>query len=314
MSSESIITAPLIKSLALELGFLACGIAKAEALPREAEKLKKWLAQGKHGEMHYMANHFDKRTDPRLLEEGTQSIVSVLYNYYTPEEPVDKTYRISRYAYGQDYHHVVKEKLWTLLKQLQERMPELRGRAFVDSAPVMDKVWAQRAGLGWIGKNSNLINQQYGSFFFIGELLLNVPLAYDVPVADRCGNCTRCLDACPTNALSPYQVDARKCISYQTIERKGELCSDDTPGFTNWIFGCDICQQVCPWNGKALPHNEPLFKPHPDLLNLSANDWEGMSIEQFREWFRKSAVKRTKYQGLTRNIFYVKYRQDPEAD
>jgi len=293
------------KSLAYELGFLACGISEATQLTDEAEKLELWLDQDQHGEMDYMANHFEKRTDPRKLVEGTRTVVSLLYNYYTDEEPQNETYKISRYAYGRDYHEVMKKKLWTLYHQLEKKIPGLKGRAFVDSAPVMDKVWAQRSGLGWIGKHTNLIHKDHGSFFFIGELLLNVDMAYDTPVRDLCGTCTRCLNACPTGALEPYKIDARKCISYQTIERKEALTPESTPPFHQWIFGCDVCQQVCPWNLKARPHNEPLFEPHPDLLSLKTWQWEQLTDDQFRELFRKSAVKRTKYQGLMRNIQYV---------
>jgi len=306
MSDSKEIHTQWIRSLALELGFLACGISQATELVDEARDLKKWLEEGRHGEMSYMANHFEKRTDPRKLVEGTRSVVSVLYNYYTDEEPGDPTIKISRYAYGRDYHEIVKKKLWTLFHQLEEKIPGLQGRAFVDSAPVMDKAWAQHGGLGWIGKNTNLINKHHGSYVFIGELLLNVELVYDNPVRDLCGNCTRCIDACPTEALAPYKIDGSKCISYQTIERRGELTKENTPDFDQWIFGCDVCQQVCPWNLKARPHNEPLFRPHPDLLSMTASQWRELSVEQFRELFRKSAVKRTKYQGLMRNIRYVK--------
>lgn len=290
------------------LGFQACGISRAGFLSEEKSRLEKWLAQGMHGEMDYMARNTPKRLDPRLLFEGAKSVVSVLLNYYPskkqtdPEAPV-----LSKYAYGTDYHFVLKEKLQSLLRYIQAEVAPCTGRAFTDSAPVLDKAWAARAGLGWVGKNTNLISAEHGSFFFIGELILDLELEPDEKmVRNRCGTCTRCIDACPTHAIvAPYVVDARKCISYQTIELKGELDRSLQGQFRERVFGCDICQDVCPWNLKSEPHHEPGFEPHPGLMQLTKKEWQEMDQPLFNELFRNSAVKRAKYHGLKRNLRFL---------
>ncbi|AYN66582.1 tRNA epoxyqueuosine(34) reductase QueG [Euzebyella marina] len=297
----------LIKQEAARLGFLSCGISKAEFLEAEAPRLEKWLNNQMHGEMGYMANHFDKRLDPRLLVDGAKSVISLLLNYYPEEEQKSSTYKISKYAYGQDYHHVIKSKLRELHNFIVEEIGEVNGRAFVDSAPVLDKAWAAKSGLGWIGKNSNLLTQQVGSFYFIAELIVDLELDYDTPVTDHCGTCTACIDACPTNAIvEPYVVDGSKCISYFTIELKNEIPDEFQGKFDDWAFGCDLCQDVCPWNRFSKPHRELLFDPHPDLLNMSKKDWEEMTEDVFKKVFKKSAVKRTKFSGLKRNIDFLK--------
>jgi len=293
----------LIKSEAQRLGFADCGIAKATLLDTESANLKKWLNDGRHGDMQYMENHFEKRVNPQKLVENAKSVISVIFNYYPSHNQPKATYKISKYAYGKDYHFILKDKLRSLFNYLQSIIPEVQGRAFVDTAPVMDKVWAQKAGLGWIGKNTNLINPKLGSYVFIGELIVDIELEYDTPVKDYCGNCRKCVDACPTGALTgPYQIDASKCISYLTIEKKGELPNEYQNKMNKWIFGCDACQDVCPWNRKAIPHQSEELKPHPDLLKFKDTDWENLTKEKFNELFRKSAVKRTKYTGLKRNI------------
>lgn len=297
-----------IKQKALELGFLDCGISKAEALNEDGERVKSWLADDMHAEMHYMENHFEKRIDPRLLHEGTCSVISVLLNYY-PEQSQDENdnYIISKYAYGVDYHFVMKDKLSLLEEYIQNNIAPINARAFVDSAPVLDRAWAAKSGLGWIGNNSNLISPKHGSFFFIGELLVDIELEYDQPLTkDYCGNCTRCIDACPTGAIvERKRVDANRCISYQTIENRGDIDKHLQGRFKNRIFGCDICQDVCPWNSRSKPHQIAEFVPHPKLLTNQKTDWIQLTREQFSEIFRKSAVKRTKYDGLMRNIRFV---------
>jgi epoxyqueuosine reductase len=301
----------LIKSEALRLGFLSCGISKAEFLEDQAPRLERWLKQNMHGEMGYMENHFDMRLDPRKLVPGARSVISLLYNYF-PEQTQDiQTYKISKYAYGEDYHFVLKRKLKALLKVLQQEIGEVQGRAFVDSAPLMDKAWAARSGLGWIGKNSNLLTKEVGSYYFIAELVLDLDLEYDGPVTDHCGTCTACIDACPTSAIvQPYVVDGSKCISYYTIELKNELTSALGSDFDDWIFGCDVCQDVCPWNRFAKPHKEPAFMPKPELLKNTKRDWEELTEQVFERVFQKSAVKRTKFSGLKRNIAFLK---DPQS-
>lgn len=298
----------LIKREAKRLGFLSCGIAKAGFLEEEAPKLEKWLKEGRHGKMHYMENYFDKRLDPTLLVPGAKSVVSLLLNYHSEEKQQDPAApKISSYAYGEDYHLVIKEKLKELLQLLNDKIGEIDGRVFVDSAPVMDKAWAARAGLGWVGKNTNLISKQVGSFFFIAELIIDIELAYDLPVADHCGSCTACIDACPTEALiAPYQIDGSKCISYATIELKESIPSQFKNKMDGWAFGCDICQTVCPWNRFATPHQEPRFNPNKELLELTQNDWLELTEETFKRVFKKSAVKRTKFKGLKRNIDFLK--------
>ncbi|MEO1654198.1 MAG: tRNA epoxyqueuosine(34) reductase QueG [Bacteroidota bacterium] len=297
----------LIKAEAHRLGFEFCGISKADFLEEEAPRLEKWLEEERQGEMHYMERNFDKRLDPRLLVEDARSVISLLYNYY-PEQPLpaENNFKISKYAYGRDYHFVIKDKLKELLHFVREQIGEVGGRAFVDSAPVMDKAWAAKSGLGWIGKNSNLIHPRQGSFFFIAELILDLELIPDGPMADFCGTCRRCLDACPTEAIiEPYVVDGSKCISYFTIELKEEIPTDFQGKFEDWIFGCDICQDVCPWNRFSLPHQEPLFHPHPSLKNFSKREWVDLSKDLFNEVFKKSPLKRSKFEGLKRNIAFV---------
>jgi len=307
----------LIKAKAAELGFDFCGVAKADFLEDEAPRLENWLKNGMHGQMNYMANHFDKRLDPRLLVDDAKSVITVLLNYY-PEQKLpegDDDLKLSKYAYGTDYHFVIKDKLKDLLSFIHLEIGEVGGRAFVDSAPVMDKAWAKRAGLGWVGKHTNLINREIGSFFFIGELILDLELEPDGPITDYCGTCTRCIDACPTNAIvGPYVVDGSKCISYFTIELKEAIPTEVQGKFDNWMFGCDICQDVCPWNRFARPHKTPAFDPHPDLAQLTKTDWEEITEDVFREIFRRSAVKRTKLEGLKRNIAFVSSTENPAGN
>ena len=297
----------LIKQHAKRLGFEYCGISKADFLEEEAPRLEKWLNNNMHGEMKYMENYFDKRLDPRLLVDGAKSVVSLLLNYYPEKEQNPDAPKISKYAYGSDYHLVIKEKCKTLIDILKEEIGDVNGRCFVDSAPVMDKAWAQKSGLGWVGKNSNLINKSSGSFFFIAELIIDIELEYDGPVKDYCGTCTRCIDACPTNAIvAPYVVDGSKCISYFTIELKENIPADYKNKFDNWAFGCDVCQDVCPWNRFSKPHTEPLFNNNSDLLDWDAKQWQEITQEVFSKVFKKSAVKRTGFKGLKRNIDFLK--------
>ena len=298
--------AKLIKTHAQRLGFLSCGISKAEFLAEEAPRLEQWLKAGMHGQMAYMENHFDKRLDPTLLVPGAKSVVSLLYNYY-PQQKQDKdSFKISKYAYGEDYHFVVKDKLKELMHVLSEEIGEIGGRVFVDSAPVLDKVWAAKSGLGWIGKHSNLLSKKTGSFFFVAELIIDLDLEYDHPVTDHCGTCTACIDACPTQAIiKPYVVDGSKCISYATIELKEAIPTSFSGQMDDWMFGCDVCQDVCPWNRFSKPHSESRFNPKPELLQLDKNAWRELTEEVFGELFKKSAVKRTKYTGLMRNIAFL---------
>lgn len=299
----------LIKAEAKNLGFLFCGISKAGFLEEEAPRLERWLNAGMHGEMQYMENYFDKRLDPRLLVDGAKSVISLGLNYFTPEIQADPAApKISKYAYGADYHQVIKEKLKLLLQFINEKIGEVGGRAFVDSAPVLDKAWAKKAGLGWIGKNSNLISKQKGSFFFLAELIVDIELNYDIePTADHCGTCTRCIDACPTDAIvAPQIVDGSRCISYLTIELKNEIPADFKDKMDGWMFGCDICQDVCPWNRFSVLHQEQAFTPHPELLGMKSADWHEITEDVFRKVFKNSAVKRTKFEGITRNINFLK--------
>lgn len=298
----------LIKQKAKELGFMFCGISKADFLEDEARKLEVWLKQERHGKMAYMENHFDKRVDPRLLVDDAKSVISLILNYYPEETQKDlEAPRISKYAYGTDYHYVIKDKLKEILNFIQLEIGEVSGRVFVDSAPVMDKAWAQKSGLGWIGKNSNLIHPKHGSFFFIAELILDLDLVSDGPIKDYCGTCTKCIDACPTEAIvAPYVVDGSKCISYLTIELKDAILPGEfRDKMDNWMFGCDVCQDVCPWNRFSKPHTENAFDPHESLLKMSKAEWHDLSEEVFRELFKNSAVKRTKFTGLTRNINFL---------
>ncbi len=296
-----------IKAEAKRLGFLSCGISKAEFLENEAPRLETWLKNNAHGEMRYMENHFDKRLDPTKLVEGSKSVVSLLLNYYPSEIQNPESYKLSKYAYGTDYHFIIKDKLKALLYTIQSEIGDVHGRAFVDSAPVLDKAWAARSGLGWIGKHSNLLTQQIGSFYFIAELIIDLELDYDHATTDHCGTCTACIDACPTEAITePYIVDGSKCISYFTIELKDNIPSDFKGQFDDWMFGCDVCQDVCPWNRFSKAHNEPLFNPHPELMSMSKKDWEDITKDTFNKVFKNSAVKRTKYEGLQRNIRFIK--------
>lgn len=296
-----------IKAEAKRLGFLSCGISKAGFLEEEAPRLEKWLKNNAHGEMRYMENHFDKRLDPTKLVEGSKSVVSLLLNYFPSEIQNPESYQLSKYAYGTDYHFVIKDKLKELLQSIQDKIGDVHGRAFVDSAPVLDKAWAAKSGLGWIGKHSNLLTQQIGSFYFIAELIIDLDLEYDHATTDHCGTCTACIDACPTEAITePYVVDGSKCISYFTIELKENIPSEFKGQFDDWMFGCDICQDVCPWNRFSKAHSEPLFNPHPELLDMTKKDWEEITQDTFSKVFKKSAVKRTKFQGLERNIKFLK--------
>lgn len=297
----------LIKEEAKRLGFLSCGISRAEFLEDEAPRLEQWLRNNMHGEMAYMENYFDKRLDPRLLVDGACSVISLLLNYYPGVSQPEETFKISKYAYGKDYHHVIKSKLRQLQEFITTAIGEVNGRAFVDSAPVLDKAWAARSGLGWVGKHSNLLTQQVGSFYFIAELIVDLELEYDTPVTDHCGTCTACIDACPTDAIvEPYVVDGSKCISYFTIELKNEIPSDVKGKFDDWVFGCDICQDVCPWNRFSKPHADPLFNPNPELLSFTKEDWEEITEDVFKKVFKGSALKRTKFSGFKRNINFVK--------
>jgi len=285
-----------------------CGISPAGFLEDEAPRLEAWLKAGMHGEMSYMENHFDKRLDPRLLIDDAKSVISLALNYFTDELQTDPlSPKISKYAYGADYHFVIKDKLKQLMAAITENVGEVHGRAFVDSAPVLDKAWAKKAGLGWIGKNTNLISKKAGSYFFLAELIIDLELEYDVkPATDHCGTCTSCIDACPTQAIvAPYVVDGSRCISYLTIELKNEIPGEFHGKMDNWMFGCDVCQDVCPWNKFSVLHNEPAFTPHPDLLGLKTEDWEEITEEVFRKVFQNSAVKRTKFDGLKRNIAFL---------
>ena len=291
------------------LGFLFCGIAKAGFLEEQAPRLENWLKQGFHGEMAYMENHFDKRLDPRLLVDGAKSVISLGFNYFNPQKQHDpEAPKISNYAFGADYHDVIKQKLFQLLAFIRENIGEVDGRAFVDSAPVLDRAWAKKAGMGWIGKNGNLISKQKGSFFFLAELIVDLELEYDIePTKDHCGTCTRCLDACPTEAIvAPAVVDGSRCISYLTIELKNEIPQEFKGKMDNWAFGCDICQDVCPWNRFSVLHNEPAFQPPYELLAMTKADWEEITEDTFKKVFKNSAVKRTKFTGLKRNIDFLK--------
>jgi len=300
--------ADLIKQEAKRLGFESCGIAKADFLQEEASNLEQWLKNGFHGNMQYMENYFDKRLDPRLLVDGAKSVISLSFNYFPKEIQNNKTYKVAKYAYGEDYHHVLKSKLTALTFFIQDTIGQVNGRAFVDSAPVLERAWAQKSGLGWRGKHSLLIQKNKGSFFFLAQLILDVDLAYDAPFkTNHCGTCTKCVDACPTKAILPNStVDGSKCISYFTIELKDEIPSAFKNKLEDWMFGCDICQDVCPWNRFSKPNSEDKFKPHQSLLSFGKPEWEEITSEIFNTIFKKSAVKRTKYAGLVRNISFLK--------
>lgn len=299
----------LIKQKATELGFSYCGIAKAAKLDDEAARLEMWLNKGMHGEMKYMENYFDMRVDPSLLVPGAKSVITLLKNYYPSEIQQNSEIKFSKYAYGEDYHEVIRNQLHTLLQILEEKIGAIQGRGFVDSAPVLERAWAQRSGLGWIGKNGNLITKQNGSFFFIATLITDIELEYDPPFAkDYCGSCTKCIDTCPTDAILPDKtVNGSQCISYYTIELKEMLLPGELKNkFDNWAFGCDICQDVCPWNRFSKPHNEKAFTPLPEILNLSTKEWESLTEESFKKIFKNSAVRRTKWKGLQRNIQFLR--------
>lgn len=304
-------TTSFIKQESKRLGFDFCGISKAEFLEEEAPRLEKWLKAEMHGKMHYMENYFDKRLDPRLLVPNAKSVISLLLNYFPSEkQPFGSvqgdTPKISKYAYGKDYHFVIKEKLNFLFDFIRKNIGEVNARAFVDSAPVMDKAWAKKSGLGWMGKHTNLISKNNGSYFFIAELIVDLELEYDNEIPDYCGTCTKCIDACPTGAITePYRVDGSKCISYFTIELKENIPDEMKGKFDNWAFGCDICQNVCPWNSFSTPHNEPHFKPKPEILNFTKKDWEEISEQAFNKTFHDSPFHRTKYKGMKRNLEFL---------
>ncbi len=298
-----------IKEEAYRLGFEFVGVAKATRLDEEAERLEAWLNKGYQGKMQYMENHFEKRLDPRLLVPDSKSVVTLMYNYHTEAEQQDESApKIAKYAHGKDYHFIIKDKLRALLHFIETEIGEVSGRCFVDSAPVLERQWAAKSGLGWTGKNTLLIHPKAGSYFFLAELIIDLELEADAPIKDYCGTCTRCIDACPTEAISPegYLLDASKCISYLTIELKEAIPEEFQGKMDNWMFGCDVCQEVCPWNRFSKPHQEPAFEPHPDLLSMTKNDWQELTKEVFQEVFRKSAVKRTKLEGLKRNIAFLK--------
>lgn len=298
-----------IKKTASRLGFDYCGIAKAERLDDDARRLEQWLEKGMHGSMQYMENYFDLRVDPARLVPGARSVITLLKNYYPDQQQADDVPKISKYAFGKDYHEVIRKHLNVLLKLVKEEVGEINGRGFVDSAPVMERTWAQRSGLGWVGKNGNLISKQSGSFYFIATLITDLELVYDDPFAkDYCGSCTKCIDACPTVAILPDKViDGSKCISYFTIELKEQLIPGEMKGkFDGWMFGCDLCQDICPWNRFSQPHHEADFTPIPEILNLSMNEWEEMTEENFRKIFRDSPLRRAKFNGIRRNLKFLR--------
>jgi epoxyqueuosine reductase len=298
----------LVKNIAYELGFSFCGISKAGFLEEEAPRLEEYLQKGKQGKMAYLENYFDLRTDPRKLVPGAKSVVSLLVNYFPAQQQTTQSYKLSKYAYGEDYHDVIKKKLRRFIELIREQIGEVDGRAFTDSAPVMDKAWAQKSGLGWLGKNGLIIRPKQGSFFFVAELILDLELLPDGAIKDYCGTCTKCIDACPTGALDePYKVNGSRCISYLTIELKDALLPGEfRDKMENWMFGCDICQDVCPWNRFAKPHNMLEFEPRTGLLDMKYEDWHELTQEVFSQYFSKSAVKRTKFAGLQRNIDFIK--------
>ncbi len=296
----------IIKKLATQLGFSFCGISKAGYLEKEAPLLEEWLNKGHHGQIQYLENHFDKRLDPTILVPGAKSVISLLYNYYPEKQQQHTNAKIGKYAYGNDYHEVLKEKCRALMVLIQEQIGAVEGRAFTDSAPVMERSWAERSGLGWIGKHGLLINKGHGSFFFLSELILDLNCEYDSPIKDYCGSCTACVDACPTEAILPNKtLNASKCISYLTIELKDAIPSEFKGKLENWIFGCDICQDVCPWNRFSKPHQEPQFEIKPEIESYSKAEWTEITETVFNKIFSKSAIKRTKYEGFVRNLKFV---------
>ncbi len=304
---NSIESTRIIKNIAKNLGFSYCGISEANYLDEEAPRLEKWLKNGYQAKMHYMENYFDKRLDPRVLVPGSKSVISLLFNYYPKKYlAIKNNYKISKYAFGKDYHYVIKKKLNCFIIKLQEKIGAVEGRFFVDSAPVLERVWAKKSGLGWIGKNTLLITKQHGSFFFLSQLIIDLPLLTDSPIKDYCGTCTKCIEACPTQALTPYHLDANKCISYLTIELKDNIPKKFNNQLDSWIFGCDICQDVCPWNRFSIAHNFEDFKPSESLLAMRKKDWDNLDEKTFSKLFKKSAVKRAKFKGFQRNINVVK--------
>lgn len=297
-----------VKRLASQQGFEFCGIATAMPLDEEARRLEKWLAQGKHGSMHYMENHFDLRTDPTKLVPGAKSVITVLKNYFPAAQQTPGSPRVSKYAYGTDYHEVIRKQLNSMLAQMREHFGHIEGRGFVDSAPVLERAWAVRSGLGWVGKNGNVITRQQGSFFFIATLITDLSLEPDAPFSGNfCGSCTRCIDACPTEAILPNKVvDGSRCISYFTIELKEKLIPESMQGqFENWMFGCDTCQDVCPWNRFSHPHHEPGFAPIPAILDFKTGDWLELTEEAFKTIFKHSPLKRSKFEGIRRNLQFL---------
>ena len=297
----------LIKNEAKRLGFISCGISRAEFLEDEAPRLEKWLKNNMHGEMKYMENYFEKRLDPSKLVDDAKSVISLSYNYYPKDLQNKEAPKISKYAYGMDYHYVIKEKLIFFLSFIKDKIGDVNGRAFVDSAPILEKAWASKSGIGWVGKNSNLITKQVGSFYFLAELIVDLELDYDGIETDHCGECTACIDSCPTQAITePYVVDGSKCISYFTIELKENIPNEFKEKFEDWVFGCDICQDVCPWNKFSKPHKEPLFQSTSELMKMSRDEWNEITEETFNKIFKNSAVKRTGYKGLTRNLNFIK--------
>ncbi len=303
----------LIKHLATELGFDYCGIAKAEKLDDDARRLEQWLNKGMHGSMQYMENYFDLRTNPSLLVPGARSVITLLMNYYPAEFQKKEAPKIAKYAYGKDYHEVIREKLNALLMLIKEKIGDINGRGFVDSAPVLERTWAQKSGLGWVGKNGNLLNKKSGSYFFIATLIADIELDYDNPYTkDFCGSCTRCIDSCPTGAILPGKtIDGSRCISYFTIELKDALIPVNMQGkFNNWMFGCDVCQDVCPWNRFSKPHTEIAFTPLPQILNFTTSQWEELTEENFKIIFKNSPLKRTKYAGIKRNLNFLKDKKN----
>lgn len=305
MNTESY--SAFIKQEAKRLGFEHCGISKAEFLEEEAPRFEKWLHQNMYGQMSYMANYMDMRLDPRILVPGAKSVVSLMMNYYPEEKQTEDAPKISKYAYGRDYHIVIRKKLKELLASIREHIGEVNGRVFVDSAPVLERTWAQKSGLGWIGKNAQLIRPGKGSFFFLAELIIDLELEHDGPIKDYCGSCTRCMDACPTNAIvAPKVVDGSKCISYFTIELEEAIPQEMKGKMDNWVFGCDVCQDVCPWNRFAKPHTEEKLKANPALLEMKESDWEEITEEVFSKTFSGSPLQRTGYKGMKRNLDFLK--------
>jgi len=301
----------LVKKTAKNHGFDFCGIAKAEFLKEDAPRLEQWLQKGYHGSMQYMENHFEKRLDPTKLVPGSKSVVSLLYNYSPGQGLKGKGLKIARYAYGTDYHFVIKNKLKDLVEALKDQLGDFHGRVFVDSAPVMERQWAAKSGMGWMGKHTLLINRDMGSYFFLAELIIDLELSYDGPIQDYCGTCTRCIDACPTDAITDYSVDASKCISYLTIELKDSIPEKFSDQMENWIFGCDICQEVCPWNRFAVPHNEAAFDPSKELVEMDDRDWIELTGEVFNKRFKKSAMNRKGYEGLKNTIQFISQKKTP---